>query len=228
MSSFREMKFLCEKCFAPLPGTAKLSFPNMEKLNGEFYSMHFDGAGDSHLLGICPKCGEHTFFFTVDKHLANSIALLNQLGYKTEYSCQGHSNTDAKCTSSMEEIDKGIIHKKISCHYHLPYIMMYRPRGGQYLINAFANAGFTRVCVNGDVEKNYSRLTKKAINSPGRITFYMSIKDIDQFCKERCKKFEGKEITNAVYKEIDDAVEDFFRFCCEELYRNLKLVKKYL
>ena len=74
--------FICKKCFDVQDIDINVKFKNGVK----FYS--FTNVLD--LNYTCPVCKKWRTHFYVDRKIANTIALLNKIGYKTKYSCQGH------------------------------------------------------------------------------------------------------------------------------------------
>lgn len=103
---------ICDKCYnmIPLAVNFKLFYPVSKVKNSGLY-LSFDV--------ICPICNEMTYMYAVDPAIAGAVAIFNKMGYKTEYSCQGHIEVLYKPSKEKYSYDDS---QPIVPDYNNPYI----------------------------------------------------------------------------------------------------------
>ena len=88
-----ECAAICNKCYNV---TSAFKFKmEFEKEVNEMY-VSSDSEDMFKLNSYCDECQKFTSHFVVDKGIAETVSLMNKLGYHTVYSCEGHYSPDEK------------------------------------------------------------------------------------------------------------------------------------
>lgn len=83
----------------------------------------------------CPVCKDYTRHYMVDADIAKSVSIMNKLGYKTAFSCQGHCKT-----IFIKDSDDS---RHIRSHLNEPYIFVKgKKKPDPELIEVLIKAGF--------------------------------------------------------------------------------------
>lgn len=213
MNDKREMCYLCESCFHKLPGVMTMSYPDISRSD-----VHFDSTGVSHLFGNCPKCKKQSFFFTVDRYMANIISILNNTGiYETDYCCQGHSYTKFE-----KNDDKNSYH--IAYKYDRPYISFKSSSKNRSatLLSCLIESGFDTFYFTKSSIEYVNKVPKKRWNDKDPFAVYMNQEYIELMYKQIVSKFEGKKISKDILYLVDKKIDKIFEDRCKELAKLLK------
>ena len=85
-STVMKQAFVCNKCFKTYPVDIKF---NIRGLDNDMYRIILR---NDTMEKVCETCNCVTTHYLVDAEIADIISMFNKIGYKTAYSCQGHSH----------------------------------------------------------------------------------------------------------------------------------------
>ena len=83
LPTIKHLAYMCKKCYNYDKVDVGINFV------GDYTPTRFF-INENSINYECPSCGEYTMHFMVDADIAETLSLLNKMGYKTIYSCQGH------------------------------------------------------------------------------------------------------------------------------------------
>lgn len=95
----KRLAFICKKCNKHIVN-CNTAFKISEDVQGPYINKFNMGF-------YCPSCDYFTLHYMVDVDISKSISLMNQLGYKTIYSCSGHYKEDAHRSTTPYIMVKG-------------------------------------------------------------------------------------------------------------------------
>lgn len=117
--------FICTKCFDVKDVDIRVKFKDGIK----FYSF----TNDLNLNFKCSNCKKYLTHFYVDRKIANTISLLNKIGYSTMFSCEGHMYLEYNI--NKEEIN-------IGCNCPYVYLRTNKKQLSKEMIKDLIKLGF--------------------------------------------------------------------------------------
>ena len=88
-----ECAAICNKCYN-VTSAFKFKMEFEKEVNKMYVSSNSEDMFK--LNSYCDECQKFTSHFVVDKGIAETVSLMNKLGYHTVYSCEGHYSPDEK------------------------------------------------------------------------------------------------------------------------------------
>ena len=85
-STVFKQAFICNKCYRVYPVDIKF---NIRALDNDMYNIILR---NTTMVKFCDTCDCRTIHYLVDAEIADIVSLFNKIGYKTAYSCQGHTH----------------------------------------------------------------------------------------------------------------------------------------
>jgi len=222
MNNERELTFICEECFYKIPVIMKAKYSNLK-------GIRIDGISGGHLDGTCPNCGKKVFFFSVDKAMGNIVSILHQRKYLTGFSCQGHSYT------TFEKND-GANTMHIRYAFDRPYITIESSRTkSKGLLKTFLDADFNEISFCNFYSKEYAKHINESFiikdNIDDYIEFwerscevaiYLDESKIKAQYKKVVSAFEGKKASDNILDKVDEKIDKYFEYKCNQLASLLK------
>lgn len=190
----QDVALICSTCYNVKPLKLKFSFDNPEDRRDVYIN-------NLEIHTFCPRCAKilktkNRSHFMVDRRIAQSIAWLNFMGYKTEYSCGGHINFCIK-----EDKKTGKTGPSYELDY--PYIFFNKyVRLPEDLIKALIfDAGFDEVCIGPrkiiKLKKHPEKLEEVLNGNP--YAFYFNMCNFDRRVKQIFEK------ASDYFKKYDEA-----------------------
>lgn len=206
-SSIKRLAYICNKCHIYDKVNVIFDFQNTDTPEDIFIN-------ENHINYICPICKDYTRHYMVDADIAKSVSIMNKLGYKTIFSCQGHCDTEFLETPYP--------------HYHSslsdPYIFVKgKKKLDSKLIEALIKAGFKHWTVGQYKTFRKIDITKvddviDLLNS-GVFSFHYGHKSMDAKVKSIYKKSnidehiidsEMNEYIKSINKKLSDTLEKYY------------------
>lgn len=126
--TIRHLAYMCKKCHNYDEVDIGITFVR-DYVPDEFF------INENTINYNCPNCGEYTTHYMVDADIAETLSLLNKMGYRTVFSCQGH------CTARST----GIKGKPYKLKYNDPYVFIKgKKKPDPELVMELIKIGFTK------------------------------------------------------------------------------------
>ena len=201
------LAYICKKCHTYDTVNVTYVFKNIltpEELHINEHTINY----------ACPICKDYTRHYMVDADIAKSVSIMNKLGYKTIFSCQGH------CKTEFLETPYPRYHSSLSD----PYIFIKgKKKPDPKLIEALIKAGFKQWTAGQYKTFRKIDITKvddviDLLNS-GVFSFHYGYKSIDAKVKGIYKKSnidehiidsEMNEYIKSINKKLSDTLEKYY------------------
>lgn len=132
--TIKHLAYMCKKCYNYDEIDVGITFVR-DYVPDEFF------INENSMNYACHYCKEYTTHFMVDADIAETLSLLNKMGYRTIYSCQGH------CTAKST----GIKGKPYKLKYNDTYVFIKgKKKPDPELVMELIKIGFTKWSIGQD------------------------------------------------------------------------------
>lgn len=205
-----ECAAICSKCYN-VTSAFKLKMEFEKEVNEMYVSS--DSEDMLKLNSYCDECQKFTSHFVVDKGIAETVSLMNKLGYHTVYSCEGHYSPDEKYI--YDKISQPYIFIKNERCNDKPltnelFKKLYSAKWNEFTIGQ--RESFRRINLNRKIDKIM------LLDSPV-FSFYYNEEILTKECKRLKEKYNNdeKKITQGMKRYLKKVIKNLNNILMEEL-----------